>query len=347
MQAKNRLLSAIVQNNILTWSTDQQILIASEVMEAETGTVAETHEIAEAVHAGPGAAGAGVEGAGVRLRRDAAMLVCYLLDSEVHTFAFSFAANAILSFIPLIVMLYTIAGSVFHSPVMRAEVAELIKYLLPSNQDFVAQNLAFVADRHTVQLVSMLMILVACTGIFLPLEVALNRAWGVVKSRNYILNQVVALGLAAIMVMLGVLCVVLNAAEHIVLTVIFFGHIDNFVFRALSASWLILTTSAASIVFFFSVYWLMPNRKVPIRPVLRTSVITGLIWVGAKFVFVAVLPRLDLKALYGPFYISVGLRLWAYISGLLLFAGAQLSAVRWSAASSAPAVVHAPQSVAE
>ena len=33
----------------------------------------------------------------------------YLLDSEVHTFAFSVAANAILSFIPFIVLLYTLA----------------------------------------------------------------------------------------------------------------------------------------------------------------------------------------------------------------------------------------------
>ena len=278
--------------------------------------------------------------------RDGQMLVRYLLDSEVHTFAFSFAANAILSFIPLIVLLYTLAGSLFHSPLMSAEIAELIKYFLPSNQDFVAQNLAFVAARHTVQLVSLFMVLVACTGIFLPLEVALNRAWGVVKSRNYIMNQVVALGLAAFMVVLGVVCIVLNAAEHMILTLLFFGHVDNIVYRSLTGSWLVLTTSAASILFFFSVYWLMPNRKVPIRPVLRTSVITGLIWVLAKFIFVALLPRLDLKALYGPFYVSVSLLLWAYISGLLLFAGAQLSATHLSEGFTLSPEEAAPQPVA-
>ena len=88
---------------------------------------------------------------GFHPQRDGKMLIGYLLDSEVHTFAFSFAANAILSFIPLIVMLYTLAGSVFHSAAMSAEIAEMIKYFLPSNQDFVAQNLAFVASRHSYQ----------------------------------------------------------------------------------------------------------------------------------------------------------------------------------------------------
>jgi uncharacterized BrkB/YihY/UPF0761 family membrane protein len=90
-----------------------------------------------------------------------------------------------------------------------------------------------------------------------------------------------------------------------------------------------LSTGVASILFFFSIYWLLPNRKVPWRPVLRTSIVTGIIWLLAKMVFVQVLPHLDLKALYGPFYVSVGLLFWAYVSGLILFAGAQFSVARW------------------
>jgi uncharacterized BrkB/YihY/UPF0761 family membrane protein len=48
----------------------------------------------------------------------------------------------------------------------------------------------------------------------------------------------------------------------------------------------------------------------------------------ARFLFVLVLPHLDLRALYGPFFISVGLLFWAYVSGLILFAGAQFSVAR-------------------
>src|SRR5947207_3733954 len=65
--------------------------------------------------AAPAAATAVTETKWYRLRQDGYALVKYLLDSEVHTFAFSVAANAILSFIPCIVLLYTIAPSVFHS----------------------------------------------------------------------------------------------------------------------------------------------------------------------------------------------------------------------------------------
>jgi len=43
----------------------------------------------------------------------------YLLDSEVHTFAFSVAANAILSFLPFVVLLYTLSRKFFRSASME------------------------------------------------------------------------------------------------------------------------------------------------------------------------------------------------------------------------------------
>ena len=265
---------------------------------------------------------------GFQWRRDGKVLLHYLLDSEVHTFAFSVAANAILSFIPFIVMLYTIAHGVFHSQQMMDSIGDFIKYLLPSNQDWVAAHLAAIAPHQGVRVVSLLLILVSCTGIFLPLEVALNRSWGVAKSRNYLLNQLIALGLALWMVILGLGGIFLNAGERVILPAIFFGHVDNIAFHLLEESWLGISTAAASILLFFSIYWVLPNRSLPWRPVLRVSIVTGLLWVAAKYAFVALLPKLDLRGLYGPFSVSVGLLLWAYVSGLLLFAGAQFSAMR-------------------
>ena len=134
-----------------------------------------------------------------RWRKDGTALVSYLLDSEVHTFAFSVAANAILSFIPFIVLLYTLSRSVFKSDMMVSVLNDMVDYFLPTiaKQGWLAAALAAAAPQHGVQAFSLIMILVACTGIFLPLEVALNQAWGVTGSRNYLMNQTVALWLGA------------------------------------------------------------------------------------------------------------------------------------------------------
>jgi YihY family inner membrane protein len=271
-----------------------------------------------------------------RWRKDGTALVRYLLDSEVHTYAFSVAANAILSFIPFIVLLYALSRSVFHSTMMVSVVNAMVNYFLPSNQDFVARNLAFVASRQVGQIFSFIMILVACTGIFLPLEVALNQAWGVTKSRNYLHNQAIAFGLAILMLVLGMGSILVNSAGRELLTLVFVHNTNNkfidtvlhLTYQGTSFLLLATTTGVASILFFFSIYWILPNRKVPWRPVLHTAVITGVIWLVAKYIFTAVLPFMHLDDLYGPFYVSVGLLMWAYVSGLILFAGAQFSVAR-------------------
>jgi membrane protein/epoxyqueuosine reductase len=167
---------------------------------------------------------------------------------------------------------------------MMDVVGDTVKYLLPSNQNWVALHLAAVAPHRGVRVFSLFMILVSCTGIFLPLEVALNRSWGVAKSRNYLMNQLVSLGLALWMVVLGLISILLNTGERALLNLLFFGHVDNLAFRILTESWLVVSTSIAGILFFFSVYWLLPNRKIPARPVLRVSVVTGLLlFAGAQF----------------------------------------------------------------
>jgi YihY family inner membrane protein len=298
----------------------------AEVLESANDDAASPRTLAEQNAANPAS-----PSKWYRWRTDGKALIAYLLDSEVHTYAFSVAALAIISFIPFIVLLYTLCGSVFHSPTMVSVVSDMVNYFLPSTAKtgFLTYSLEAVVPRHGVQILSLLMIFISCTGIFLPLEVALNQAWGVTKSRNYLFNQTVALGLALLMVALALISILLNAVEQRMVTDLFFHNTDNFFYKAINEVWLALSTGVAAILFFFSIYWILPNRKVPWRPVLRTSIVTGVVWLLAKIVFVAVLPHLDLKALYGPFYVSVGLLFWAYVSGLILFAGAQFSVARW------------------
>jgi membrane protein len=121
--------------------------------------------------------------------------------------------------------------------------------------------------------------------------------------------------------------VFLSTWQRQLLGFVFLHHTENIVFEGISYVWLAITTGLASILFFFAIYWLLPNRRIPARQVIRTSIVTGIIWLAAKEAYVAILPHMDLKALYGPFFVSVGLLFWAYISGLILFAGAQFSAV--------------------
>ena len=262
----------------------------------------------------------------VKLRHRAIPIARYLLSTDVHTFAFSVAANAILSFFPFVVLLLTITSKVLHSPAMTNMVLDLLRDYLPVGQDFVIRNLRpLVAARKGVQVASFVMLLITSTGVFLPLEVALNRVWGFPKNRSYLLNQLVSLGLAFAGGVLALLSVALAAGNQHLLGTLLLGS-DGVVFRALG--WLVMKAIAivASITIFFLIYWLLPNGHVPARAVAPAAIVTGLLWELAKYGYILALPWLNFQEVYGPFSISVTLMFWAFLSGLLLLAGAYSSA---------------------
>lgn len=262
---------------------------------------------------------------------DILTLFRYMARTEVHTYAFSVAANSILSLFPFIVLLLTISRNVFHSRQMEQVAADMMKNLLPVGKDFVIRNMQLLTHPHKgTQVFSVVMLLITSTGVFLPLEVALNGVWGVRKNRSYLHNQAVSLGLALAVGVLAMIAVASTASQQTILSWIFVGHTDNIVFRFVSFGFLRICAALASILIFFLIYWVLPYRKIPPRAVLPTAIIVGLLWQLAKILYIKALPWLDFESVYGPFYISVGLMMWAFLSGLLLLAGAHFSATRYT-----------------
>jgi membrane protein len=258
-------------------------------------------------------------------------LARYLGRTEVHTYAFSVAANVILSLFPFIVLLLTITRRVLHSRAMEAMVGDMMHSFLPVGQDFIMRNMQLLAHpRKGTQLFSLVMLLVTSTGVFLPLEVALNNVWGVKQNRSYLHNQLVSIGLAFSVGMLSMISVAATASQQSILTWVLFGHVDNPAFRFLTFFFLKIVAGLTSILLFFLIYWVLPNRAVPARAVVPTAIVVGIVWEIAKHLYILALPWLDFPHVYGPFYISVGLMMWAFLSGLLLLAGAHFSATRYT-----------------
>ncbi len=255
-----------------------------------------------------------------------ASTVGYLLRTEVHTFAFSVAANSILSFFPFVLLLMTLVQRVFHSPAMYRVIVELLRDFLPAGQDFVIRNLSALANaKNRVQLFSFVILLVTSTGVFMPLEVALNRVWRFPNNRSYIGNQLIALALAFACGILALISIALSAGNAVLLHFLAFGH-DFFLVRALGFFTAKVFATLTSMAIFFLIYWLLPNGKVPARAVLPAAVIMGLLSEVLKYSYILLLPRLNFQEVYGPFALSVSMMFWAFLSGLLLLTGAHLSA---------------------
>lgn len=249
----------------------------------------------------------------------------YLTRTEAHTFAFSVAANAILSFFPFMVLLIWLIRKVFHSQIMFDVVAQFLKDHLPTNQEFVIRNLdILVTSRKRVKLASIVILLITSTGVFLPLEVAFNRIWGFAKNRSYLGNQIVSLLLAFACGILTLVSVGLAAGNQWVLQVMMLGH-KNVVTAVIGSLTVKMLATVSSIGTFFLLYWILPHGKVNPRSVLPSALAMGILWEIGRYLYVRALPWLNFPEVYGPFSISVTLMFWAFISGLMVLAGAQLA----------------------
>ena len=141
----------------------------------------------------------------------------YWMETEVHVYCFSVAASVILSFYPFLIVMVSICKYVLHwEAAIDAIFAALADYLPGTLADFVERNLRY--SVHPLEWVSILLLMFTANGVFEPLEVALNRAWGIKTNRSYVRNQAISFGLIFAVGTLTLLSATATAANQTLLS---------------------------------------------------------------------------------------------------------------------------------
>jgi membrane protein len=264
------------------------------------------------------------EGVLTRLRKACAPTVHYWMETEVHVYGFSIAANVLLSFFPFLIVMVSLCKYVFHWPAaVDAIMFALHDYFPAEMVAFIERNVKYtVSSRGPMQIGSILLLFFTANGVFEPMEVALNRAWGIAKNRSFLKNQLVSMGLIFVCGGLVLLSIVFTAMNR------------SYVRESPSAGSMLGTIffkSAAipvTIFMLFLVYWLLPNRRLPWRSVVPVSICVGLALEALKYVNLLAWPflRVKLESEYGPFINSVTIVLWSFLASMIVLAGAEWSA---------------------
>jgi YihY family inner membrane protein len=253
----------------------------------------------------------------------------YCMETEVHVYALSIGASALLSFFPFMIVMVSLCEYVFRLPAAtQAIYLALADYFPGELGEFVQRNLrATVESRGPLQLTSIFLLLFTANGVFEPLEVALNRAWGVRRNRSYVRNQVLSLGLIFLCGGLALASFMLTAVN----TQFLDGAFGRTALGAPAHLRVALFKAAAvplSILALFFAYWLLPNRRIPARRAAATAILVGLVLEGLKYVNIVVWPFLNAKLTkeYGPFRYSASIVLLAFVASMIVLAGAEWSA---------------------
>ena len=250
----------------------------------------------------------------------------YLMETEAHVYALAVAASTLLAFFPFMMVMLSICRDVLHWPAaMQAIYLALGDFFAGEPGQFIVRNLQpyMVPKLHWV---SMVLLLFTANGIFEPLEVALNRAWGVETNRSYLKNQLVSLGLIFACGGLALISLMLTAVNTGWISGLTGSHAKiELWLRVLIFK---LAALPVSMLALFLIYWLLPNRKVDARRVAPVAIIVGLVMEFLKYVNLVLWPWLSAKLNkeYSVFQHSVTILLWSFAVAMVVLAGAHWTA---------------------
>ena len=255
----------------------------------------------------------------------------YVMQTEVHVFAFAVSAGLLLSFFPFLTVMLSICRYVLK---WRAGVSAvyfaLDDYFPDTFGQFIRRNFEVtVASRGPVQVISLVLLFFTASGIFEPLEVALNRVGNCPKNRNYFQNQLVSLGLifaCGALMLISTTLTVLNTEFLTGIKIRQTAPVANLI-------GLLLFKAAAlpmSMLVLFLIYWLLPNCKIKAAQIVPAAVVVGVLLEILKYINLWTWPYLlaKLQSEYGPFYYTVTILLWGFLAALVVLAGAEWTARR-------------------
>jgi YihY family inner membrane protein len=277
-------------------------------------------------------------------------LVNFLRENSLMVSA-SIAYYSLLALFPLLLLLLEVSGLFIHRYELYGRLALVLEHYLPVREDFIMRELVGISRAYgRVSIVSILLLLWSSSGVFLPMELALNRAWEVEKQRSWWRRRGLALEMALVfgfLAMLSTLLVGMNPYIH--------NWLRTWVTRSLLPFMeffyhLIFVAAAFGITLcmFLVLFERLPNRPMSYRQAFPGALLTALLWEAARSLFTLLLPILNYRQVYGSIAVVVALMTWTYVSAVVMLFGAQVSRSLYRIWKVRPPAVEAPvESVVE
>jgi YihY family inner membrane protein len=242
----------------------------------------------------------------------------YWMQTEVHVFAFSIAANVLLSFFPFLIVSISLSSVFLNQQTTLAVIKVALQDYFPDALgNFVLNNLP---NRRPVALFSMVLLLFTSNGIFEPLEVALNHIWGIRQNRSFLRNQLVSLGLMFVCGTLALLSLGLPAMYEA-------SSSGGFLARTVAKLGFKLGVIPLTCVILLLVYRFLPNGRPPWHRLIPAAIGVGVLLEALKALNI-LWPWFDerLAREYGAFKNSVTLIFLSFMTSMLVLAGAEWAA---------------------
>ena len=253
----------------------------------------------------------------------------YWMKTEVHVYAFSVAANVLLSFYPFLIVSVAVASKFFNRATALSAIDLALNDFFPDALgNFLHNN---PPPQGKIEIISLFLLLFTANGVFEPLEVGLNNVWGIRKNRSFLWNQVVSLALIFIcggLALASLLMTAFSQESFRQLTGTEPSWLPRWVFALIPIIIFKMAAAPVTVFVLFLIYRYLPNGKPPLDRVIPAAIGVGVLLEVLKHINRWVWPGFyqKLGREYNVFKNSVTLILIGFLVSMLVLAGAEWSA---------------------
>jgi membrane protein len=232
--------------------------------------------------------------------------------------------TTMLSIIPMLTVFLVVLSTIPALAPARVKVQEtLFSYLLPESSSAVTQYLNDFAEKSTnLTIIGVIFLFFTSIMMLSSIEEAFNKIWHVKNLRGGAIGfmrywMVISLG----PLFLGTVFALPSAIASIeILNSNFAGYSIDW------SVWLKLITVAITLMSFTFMYWMIPNRKVPLRNAANAGIIAGVLFELLKIVFSFFMKHFtSYEIVYGAFAALPVFLLWIYLSWNVVLLGVEIS----------------------
>jgi len=241
-----------------------------------------------------------------------------LLSRDIAVLTNAIAFNFLLCLFPLLLVVAGFAHRLPEGSRTSTALPALLAELIPFGQQALQTSLkSLTRYGREMEIVSLLLIVWGSSGIFMPMEMALNKVWGGRPHRAFWKSRLLAFA----MTLLGGLLALASVALTLATRTWAKGYPTLTGFGSKTSAMLL------TVLLFFLIYRLIPDAAVRSGVALKAALWASVAWEAAKYGFVIQLGRMNLQAFYGPLAFAVSLVLWAYVSSLAVVFGALMAPI--------------------
>jgi membrane protein len=252
------------------------------------------------------------------------------IKSDCGNLSAAMAFYSLLSLFPLVMILISVSGFFIRQFSLQQAFIQQASHLLPAGHETIRDNLTSISKNFgRVQLISLLLLWWSASGVFMPMESAMNRAWKVTRGRSYWRRHLLALGMILLCGTLLVASLGATALQRQIEHQNMAGQLPGNAPRLHSPAARVMLVSTQlffSFVTFILIYLMIPNQPIRLREVIGGAAVGSILWEIAKHVFTALLPFFNYRHLYGSLGAAVAIMMWGYLSSLILLFGAEFAA---------------------